>query len=90
MQDNASLAWLDTQELLVNSRRTGFPNLAIFNATDQSVSNLTSVAAVEDHAEPVPGGRFIVYSSNRAGGFHIWRYDRRSNRYLQLTFGSAI
>jgi serine/threonine protein kinase len=89
MQDNASLAWVDGEQLLMNSRRTGFPNLALFNPTDQSVSNLTSVAAVEQHAEPVPGGRFIVYSSNRSGSFHIWRYDRRSNRYLQLTFGSA-
>jgi len=53
------------------------------------VSSLPSVAAVEQHAEPVQGGRFIVYSSNRSGSFHIWRYDRRSNRYLQLTFGSG-
>ncbi len=88
-QENASLAWVDGEHLLVNSRRTGFPNLALFDTVDQVESSLTSGPVVEQHAEPVPGGRFIVYSSNRSGSFHIWRYDRRSNRYLQLTFGSA-
>ncbi len=87
MQENASLAWVDDEHLLVNSRRTGFPNLAIFDTTDRIESTLTSGPAVEQHAEPVSSGRFIVYSSNRSGSFHIWRYDRRSNRYLQLTFG---
>ncbi len=86
---NASLAWLDGEHLLVNSRRTGFPNLAVFSTADQIESSLTAGAVVEQHAEPVPGGRFIVYSSNRSGSFHIWRYDRHTNRYLQLTFGSA-
>jgi serine/threonine protein kinase len=89
MQENASLAWVDGEHLLVNSRRTGFPNLALFDTTDRVESTLTSGAAVEQHAGPVPGGRFIVFSSNRSGSFHIWRYDRLSNRYLQLTFGSS-
>ena len=89
LQDNASLAWLDREHLLVNSRRTGFPNLAVFQPRDQSESSLTHSPSMEQHAQPVPGGESVVYSSNRAGGFHIWRYDLRSNRYRQLTFGST-
>ncbi len=89
LQDNASLAWLDREHLLVNSRRAGFPNLAVLQTRDQSEWSLTHDPSMEQHAQPVPGGESVVYSSNRAGGFHIWRYDLRSNRYRQLTFGST-
>jgi Tol biopolymer transport system component len=87
LQDGASLAWLDQEQLLVNSRRTGFPNLAVFRTTDQSESHLTNEPFPEQQAEPVPGRNSLVLSSNRSGEFHIWRYDRAENRYVQLTFG---
>jgi serine/threonine protein kinase len=87
LQDGASLAWLDQEKLLVNTRRTGFPNLAVFRTTDQSESNLTNEPFREQQAEPVPGRDLLVLSSNRSGEFHIWRYDRAENRYVQLTFG---
>ncbi len=86
--DSASLAWLDTGHLLVNSRRTGFPNLAVLDTSDKSESILTDEPFVEQHAVPVPGADAVVYSSNRAGGFHLWRHDLRSNKYMQLTFGA--
>ncbi len=89
LQDNASLAWMDEGSLLVSSRRTGYPNLAVFRLSDASVSGLTFEASVEQHAVPTPDGASIVYSSNRSGGFHVWRYDRHLNRYAQLTFGST-
>jgi hypothetical protein len=41
-QENASLVWADGEHLLVNSGRTGFPNLALFSTIDQAESNLTS------------------------------------------------
>jgi eukaryotic-like serine/threonine-protein kinase len=89
LQDGGSLAWLDGKQLLVNSRRTGFPNLAVFPIGDQIESNLTNEPFREQQAEPVPGRNSLVFSSNRSGGFHIWRYDRAENRYVQLTYGPS-
>lgn len=88
LQDNPTLAWLDSDRLLVNSHRTGFPNLALFQIASEGESQLTNGPFREQHAEPVPGRDSFVYSSNRSGAFHIWRYDRPSNRYTQLTFGN--
>jgi eukaryotic-like serine/threonine-protein kinase len=89
LQDNPSLAWLDGEHLLINSRRTGYPNLAVFQTSNQTESNLTNGPFREQHAERVSGRDSVVYSSNRSGTFHIWRYDRPTNKYTQLTFGST-
>ncbi len=89
LQDGATLAWLNPKQLVVHSRRTGFPNLAVLHTDSQSESTLTSEPCMEQNAAPLPGGESVVYSSNRSGTFHIWRYDRKTNRYRQLTFGST-
>ncbi len=88
-QSKASLGWLNESDLVVNSRLTGYPNTAIFTTKDYSEASLTNEPFIEQHAVPVPGAQAIVFSSNRSGRFHIWRYDLPTNEYTQLTFGSS-
>jgi len=88
-QSNASLGWLNDSDLVVNSRLTGYPNTALFTTKEYSEASLTNEPFVEQHAAPVPGAQAIVFSSNRSGRFHIWRYDLPTNKYTQLTFGSS-
>jgi serine/threonine protein kinase len=84
-----SMAWSDAVHLVVDSRRNGFPNLALLDTQTQSFDTLTNEKFVEQGvaAIPRPGGKSLVFASNRSGEFHIWRFDADSNRLRQLTFG---
>jgi len=86
---NPSLAWADSGHLMVDSRRNGFPNLALLDTQTLSFSSLTSEQFVEQDVAAVPGtgGRSVVFASNRSGYFHIWRFETDSNKLVQLTNG---
>lgn len=84
-----TLAWSDETHLLVNSSRNRFPNVWLFDLNTQSRSDITDEPHVEHDAVPVPRSNSIVFSSNRGGQFHLWRFDPDANRYTQLTFGST-
>jgi Tol biopolymer transport system component len=86
-----SLSWIDDGHLVLDSRRNGFPNLALLDIANQSFAALTNEQHAEQAAAAIPGtgGKSIVFASNRSGEFHIWRFDSDANRYQQLTFGSS-
>ncbi len=81
-----SLAWAGDR-VLMNSGRTGFPNLWLFDPASQARAALTNEPHVEQDAATVPNSASVVFSSNRDGDFHLWRFDPPGNRYTQLTFG---
>ncbi len=89
---NPSLAWADANHLIVNSRRggNGYPNLGVWDAEGQSFSPFTNERCVEQDAAVIPGstGKAVVFSSNRSGQFHIWRFDADNNKLRQLTYGA--
>ena len=87
--ETSSLDWVDADRLVVNSRRTGYLNLALLGIAAGDTVSLTNQPYFEQHMSSVPGGRKVVFSSNRSGGTHIWSYDLQSSRYSQLTFGSS-
>ena len=86
-----SLVWADPGHLVVDSRRNGYPNLALLDAQNFAFSSLTDEKYVEEDAAVIPGsgGKSIVFASNRAGYFHIWRFDADSNRLQQLSYGTT-
>lgn len=86
---DSSLDWIDNGRIVLTSRRTGYPNLAVFDLANQKISEVTNEPSVEQQATVIPGTSLIVFSSNRSGGTHLWSYDTRSNRYTQLTFGNS-
>jgi eukaryotic-like serine/threonine-protein kinase len=89
VQDRASLSWLDQNRLLLNSRRTGYPNLISFDTISERHASLTNEPFIEQNAVSIPDGKSVVFSSNRAGGFHIWRFDIQSGKYTQLSHGAT-
>src|SRR5262249_30234674 len=46
---------------------------------------LTSDGAIKPRASVTADGRYILFSSNRSGGFNIWRMDLDGNNQKQLT-----
>ncbi|MFL6352425.1 MAG: protein kinase domain-containing protein [Bryobacteraceae bacterium] len=86
-EDHPTLSWLDEAHLILNSRRTGFPNLAVFDMDGQTRASLTNDPASEQDAVPIRGSKSIVFSSNRSGEFRLWKFDPESNNFSQLTFG---
>ncbi len=86
-EDHPSLAWADENHVILNSNRSGFPNLWLFDVSAQTRTSLTNEPHVEQDAAPIPGGNSVVFSSNRDGYFHLWRFDPDTNRFTQLTFG---
>ncbi len=86
--EHPTLAWLDEEYLILNSQRSGFPNLWLFDVNNQNRTSLTSEPFVEQDAVSIPGSKSVLFSSNRSGEFHLWRFDPESNQYTQLTSGS--
>ncbi len=86
--EHPTLAWQDDEHLILNSQRSGFPNLSLFDVNNQNRASLTSEPFVEQDAVSIPGSKSVVFSSNRSGEFHLWRFDPESNQYTQLTSGS--
>ena len=82
-----TLSWADESHLILNSRRTGFPNLALFDVESQTRASLTNEPATEQDALSIPDSKSIVFSSNRSGEFRLWKFDPESNNFSQLTFG---
>jgi eukaryotic-like serine/threonine-protein kinase len=86
-EENPSLSWWDQNHLLLNSRRTGFPNLCLFDIENQVRNNLTKEPSSEEDATSIPDSKSIVFSSNRSGEFRLWKFDPESSSFSQLTFG---
>ncbi len=89
-QQHPNLSWTDEQHIIINSKRSGYPNFWTYHILTQALSSLTNERFVGQSAVAVPGGRFVVFTSNRSGQFHIWRLDLQSEQLSQLTFGTAI
>ncbi|MGI9075306.1 MAG: protein kinase domain-containing protein [Bryobacteraceae bacterium] len=87
-EQKPSLAWSDETHLILNSQTGGFPNLSLFDLDTRTLESLTNDPYVQQDAASVPGSKSVVFSSNRSGEFHIWKFDPESNAYTQLTFGS--
>lgn len=86
-EEHPSLNWSDESHLILNSQRTGFPNLSLFDIDTQTRAGLTNEPSTERDATSIPNSKSIVFSSNRSGEFRLWKFDPESNNFTQLTFG---
>ena len=69
----------------------GNQDIWIINADGTNPRQLTANASVNIMPKSSPGGRYMVFASNRAnqGAFNIWRLDLDGSNPIQLTHGSG-
>ncbi len=86
-EERPSLAWSDPDHLILNSQRSGYPNLWLLDLRNQAGSSLTDEPYGQQGAAALPDGRSVIFASNRRGQSKIWRFDRANSSHVQLTFG---
>jgi serine/threonine protein kinase/Tol biopolymer transport system component len=83
------LDWTANGKIVFSSMAGDHLNISV---VDPDGSNQIRLANAGDNYTPAtsPDGRFIVFTSNRTGGFNIWRMNAEDGSDLkQLTFGVA-
>ncbi len=86
-EQRPSITWPDASHLVLNSQRSGYPNLWLLDIGTHVGSSLTNAPYVQEDAASFPGGESIALASNRTGELKIWRFDRNTVSQSQLTFG---
>ncbi|MFN2391024.1 MAG: LpqB family beta-propeller domain-containing protein [Pyrinomonadaceae bacterium] len=79
--------WTPDGKLIYTNSDTQSQFISQMNADGSEVKSLTAPGAVDSVLSVSPDGRYIIFHSNRGGGFDIWRTDIDSGNPLQLTFG---
>jgi Tol biopolymer transport system component len=83
------LDWTVSGKIVFSSMAGNHLNISV---VDPDGSNQIPLTNAGDNYTPAtsPDGRFIVFTSNRTGGFNIWRMNAEDGSDLkQLTFGVA-
>ncbi|MDT4897560.1 MAG: eukaryotic-like serine/threonine-protein kinase [Acidobacteriota bacterium] len=84
------LSWTSDGRVVYVTKAGDDSDIWIMNADGTGQKQLTSDAAFENSLTVSPDGRYIFFSSDRAGGVpHIWRMDIDGGNPKQLTQGQA-
>jgi Tol biopolymer transport system component/DNA-binding winged helix-turn-helix (wHTH) protein len=84
------LAWTPDDKIIFSSFSNNVTDLYSINPDGSGRAQLTANAG-QDNEYPVVSndGRYIVFTSNRAGSKQIWRMDLDGRNQKQLTFGAG-
>ncbi len=84
------LSWTANGKIVYSSMAGDHLNISQVDPDGSNKTQLTVNAGDNYTPATSPDGRFIVFSSNRTGGFNIWRMNAEDGSDLkQLTFGEA-
>jgi Tol biopolymer transport system component/DNA-binding winged helix-turn-helix (wHTH) protein len=85
----SGLAWAPEGRIVFSSFSNNVTNLYSMNSAGRDRTQLTANAS-QDNAQPAVtrDGRYVVFTSNRAGSRQIWRMDIDGRNQKQLTFDS--
>jgi len=84
------LSWTANGQIVYSSMAGDHLNISRVDPDGSNKTQLTVNAGDNYSPATSPDGRFIVFSSNRTGGFNIWRMNAEDGSDLkQLTFGEA-
>ncbi|HKE55779.1 MAG TPA: protein kinase [Pyrinomonadaceae bacterium] len=87
--DMEDLAWLPDGHLIYRSRAAGGPDIWMMNRDGTNKRQLTVNASTLFGVSASPDGRYIVFASDRAGHFNLWRLRLSDLELKQLTGGDG-
>ena len=79
------VAWTPAGGLISQTDTGGHPELWYLEPGSGASHPLTDDGFVKQDAVPTPDGKFVVYSSLRDGGFHLWRSNSDGSNSVRLT-----
>ena len=87
--DSQGLAWAGDQQIIFGSHINNSWDLMMMNADGSNPRQLTDDAAFDTDPAASTDGKFVVFSSNRAGIYNIWRMDLETKEMTRLTNGTG-
>jgi serine/threonine protein kinase len=84
---NANLSWTPDGKIVFTAVDGGSPDIWIADADGMNRKQLTNNAGGNFDPSVSRDGRYILFSSNRAGNFNIWRMDISGGNPIRLTSG---
>jgi len=77
--------WTPDGKLIYTNSDTQSQFISQMNVEGGEQKSLTAPGAIDSVLSVSPDGRYIIFHSNRSGGFDIWRTDIDGGNALQLT-----
>ncbi len=82
------LDWTPDGRIVFTNSDTESQVISVMNADGSDHKELTPPGFIDSALTVSNDGRFVVFHSNRGGGFDIWRMDIDGGNLKQLTFGA--
>ncbi|CAN5120135.1 hypothetical protein BH20ACI1_BH20ACI1_16610 [soil metagenome] len=87
--DSQGLAWSGGGQIVFGSHINNSWDLMMMNADGSNLRQLTNDAAFDTDPSASNDGKFIVFTSNRAGIYNLWRMNLETNEMMRLTNGTG-
>jgi len=87
--DYKDVLWTPDGKLLVTALENDHADIWLRDAEGNVIKQLTANAGTNWGHTISPNNRYIVFDSDRAGDFHVWRMDTDGGNPVQLTNGSG-
>ena len=81
--------WLADGRIAYVAREGGEYDLWTIKEDGSDAKPITADSFIDTEVAATPDGRFLVFTSNRAGGSHIFRMESDGSHAQQLTFGDT-
>jgi eukaryotic-like serine/threonine-protein kinase len=86
--DSQGVAWLDNERIVFGSQTNDSWDLWTTGGGGD-LRQLTNDKAFDTDPAASPDGKFVVFSSNRAGIYNLWRMNLESGELIRLTNGTG-
>ena len=83
------VAWASEGQVVYSSNAGDSAEIWLMNSDGSNAKQVTSGARVSGGLSVSPDGRYIFFTSDRAGHFNIWRVDADGSNLKQLTSGEG-
>jgi Tol biopolymer transport system component/DNA-binding winged helix-turn-helix (wHTH) protein len=83
------LDWTPNGGLVYSSPSVGNRDIWLLSSDKMSQKQLTTESSIDFDPVISPDGRYVVFVSDRAGKFDLWRIDADGNQPFQLTNGDG-